>query len=155
MSGHFPWLLISSPIVVWQCQKTLVDSCARSGAATAVSGEDWGGEFLPGHCQCTTTMCVQQTPWVMVPLGPDPCSIGSLFCVLGKQEGSLDCFPWYYLAASLLPTQPPTCYVWSFRSFSHRRLQQSLEIFRQFYTLSLMHSAMDFCFILILDKEMP
>ena len=37
-------------------------------------------------------------------------------------------------------THPPTWFiVWSFRiSFSHRRLVQSLEIFRQFYTTSLM-----------------
>ena len=85
-----------------------------------------------------TTLCVQQTLWVMVPLGPDPCSIGSLVVCLGRQEGSLDCFPWYYLAASF--HHPPTWFiVWSFRiSFSHRRLVQSLEIFRQFYTTSLM-----------------
>ena len=84
-----------------------------------------------------TTLCVQQTLWVMVPQGPDPCSIGSLVVCLGRQEGSLDCFPWYYLAASF--HHPPTWFVWSFRiSFSHRRLVQSLEIFRQFYTTSLM-----------------
>ena len=32
----FFWPLISSPIVVWQCQKTLVDSCARSGGVNTL-----------------------------------------------------------------------------------------------------------------------
>ena len=152
--------LHSCPTIFLNKFRGFLTMCSASG------GEEDEKSF------CRVTASVLHTTWILLPCvcnkhyeswfprDPTPaCSIGSLLC-LGRQEGSLDCFPWYYLAASFY--HPPTWFiVWSFRiSFSHRRLVQSLEIFRQFYTTSLMsplHSVTEYlwkhnCILLHLQK---